>query len=59
MKKEEDNVVFIDSQNVNLGVRSCGWQLDWQRFAPGKIVRLDVMERKLQYKRKELQQDRS
>jgi uncharacterized LabA/DUF88 family protein len=23
---------FIDSQNVNLGVQSQGWKLDWQRF---------------------------
>lgn len=23
---------FIDSQNLNLGVRSCGWKLDWRKF---------------------------
>jgi hypothetical protein len=23
---------FIDSQNVNLGVKSQGWQLDWRKF---------------------------
>ncbi len=23
---------FIDSQNLNLGVRSLGWKLDWQKF---------------------------
>jgi uncharacterized LabA/DUF88 family protein len=23
---------FIDSQNLNLGVRSQGWQFDWQKF---------------------------
>lgn len=23
---------FIDSQNLNLGVRSQGWQLDWRKF---------------------------
>lgn len=23
---------FIDGQNVNLGVRSQGWQLDWRKF---------------------------
>jgi len=26
------NYAFIDSQNVNLGVRSLGWSLDWRRF---------------------------
>ena len=24
--------VFIDSQNLNLGVRSQGWNLDWRKF---------------------------
>jgi len=23
---------FIDSQNLNLGVRSLGWKLDWRKF---------------------------
>jgi len=23
---------FIDSQNLNLGVKSLGWQLDWRKF---------------------------
>lgn len=26
------NYAFIDSQNVHLGVRDQGWNLDWQRF---------------------------
>lgn len=26
------NAAFIDSQNVNLGVQSLGWKLDWKRF---------------------------
>ncbi len=29
MKK---NYAFIDSQNLNLGVRSQGWRLDWSKF---------------------------
>lgn len=28
----KDVYVFIDSQNVNLGVRSQGWRLDWRKF---------------------------
>ena len=34
MKKMRKNTVyaFIDSQNLNLGVRSQGWQLDWRKF---------------------------
>ena len=34
MKKVKKNTVyaFIDSQNLNLGVRSQGWQLDWRKF---------------------------
>jgi uncharacterized LabA/DUF88 family protein len=23
---------FVDSQNINLGVRSLGWKLDWRKF---------------------------
>jgi len=26
------NFAFIDSQNLNLGVRSLGWKLDWRKF---------------------------
>lgn len=25
-------VVFIDTQNVHLGIQSCGWLLDWAKF---------------------------
>jgi len=34
MKKAKKNTVyaFIDSQNLNLGVRSLGWRLDWRKF---------------------------
>ncbi len=30
--KKENNYAFIDSQNVNLSIRSLGWKLDWCRF---------------------------
>lgn len=26
------NYAFIDSQNLNLGVRSSGWDVDWRKF---------------------------
>ena len=26
------NYAFIDSQNVNLGIRELGWKLDWHKF---------------------------
>ncbi len=26
------NFAFIDSQNLNLGIKSLGWQLDWRKF---------------------------
>ncbi len=32
MKKFFSNYAFIDSQNLNLGVKSQGWQLDFERF---------------------------
>ncbi len=34
MKKKQKQVVyaFIDSQNVNLAIKSLGWTLDWRKF---------------------------
>jgi len=32
MRKQENNYAFIDSQNLNLGVRARGWELDFARF---------------------------
>ncbi|MEK7565985.1 MAG: NYN domain-containing protein [Patescibacteria group bacterium] len=31
-KKQKTIYAFIDSQNLNLGVRSQGWRLDWKKF---------------------------
>lgn len=32
MKKEPNNYAFIDSQNLNLGIQSLGWKLDFAKF---------------------------
>ena len=32
MQKKENNYAFVDSQNLNLGVKSQGWNLDFGRF---------------------------
>jgi len=32
MEKKENNYAFIDSQNLNLGVKSMGWDLDFKKF---------------------------
>ena len=32
MKKEENNFAFIDGQNLNLGIQSMGWKLNYHRF---------------------------
>lgn len=32
MNKPKSNYAFIDSQNLNLGIRSLGWQLDYKKF---------------------------
>lgn len=32
MKKPQANYAFIDSQNLNLGVRSLGWRLDYRKL---------------------------
>ncbi len=31
-KRKENNYAFIDSQNLNLGIQSLGWKLDFLRF---------------------------
>lgn len=32
MKKELTNYAFIDGQNLNLGIKSLGWKLDFKKF---------------------------
>lgn len=32
MRRKEKNYAFIDSQNLNLGIRDQGWRLDFARF---------------------------
>lgn len=32
MAVKQNNYAFVDSQNVNLAIRSQGWLLDWRRF---------------------------
>jgi uncharacterized LabA/DUF88 family protein len=32
MEKKENNYAFIDSQNVNLGVKELGWKLDFRKL---------------------------
>lgn len=31
-KSKKNTYAFIDSQNLNLGVQSLGWKLDWSKF---------------------------
>ena len=32
MKNKKENYAFIDSQNLNLGIKSQGWNLDFRKF---------------------------
>lgn len=32
MKKQGNNYAFIDSNNLNLAIKDCGWELDFARF---------------------------
>ncbi|MDI6800384.1 MAG: NYN domain-containing protein, partial [Actinomycetota bacterium] len=33
MKEEQNIYAFIDSQNLNLAIKDCGWELDFARFS--------------------------
>jgi hypothetical protein len=32
MLLKSGNYAFVDSQNLHRGIKSLGWELDWQRF---------------------------
>jgi len=32
MRKEENNYAFIDSNNLHLAIKDCGWEIDFKRF---------------------------
>ena len=32
MKNKQSNYAFVDSQNLNLSIRECGWELDFGKF---------------------------
>jgi len=32
MKRKENNYAFIDAQNLNLGIQSLGWKLNYKKF---------------------------
>lgn len=32
MRTKSNNYAFIDAQNVHLGIKSLGWDLDWRKF---------------------------
>ncbi len=32
MRKLANNYAFIDSQNLNLGIKKLGWKLDYRKF---------------------------
>ena len=36
------NYAFIDSQNINLGIRGDGWRIDWRKFRAYLTVEYEV-----------------
>lgn len=32
IKKDKPIFAFIDAQNIIMGVRDCGWDIDWEKF---------------------------
>ena len=53
MRVKFENYAFIDAQNLHRGIKSLGWDLDWERFrvylnsAKEKIVFIDNLEKLL------------
>ncbi len=43
-KIQKATYAFIDAQNLNLGVRSQGWKLDWRKFRQYLRNKYNVME---------------
>src|SRR3989344_5086926 len=41
MKKQQNNFAFIDSQNVNLGIQSMGWNIDLRNYNKALIITSD------------------
>lgn len=67
MQSKENNYAFIDSQNLNLSIKSLGWNLDFQkfrrylkekysallkRFPSEYIAFINDLKRKLSYKKR-------
>jgi len=44
----QNNYAFIDSQNLNLSIRSQGWVLDFRKMMP-RIVFMNNLRGKLEY----------
>lgn len=42
MEHRQNNYAFIDSQNLNLAIQDCGWNLDFQRFSEYIRARFSV-----------------
>ncbi|OIO48551.1 MAG: hypothetical protein AUJ34_02920 [Parcubacteria group bacterium CG1_02_41_12] len=44
MDQKQKNYAFIDSQNLNLAIRDCGWRLDFFKFRKYLADRFDVVK---------------
>ena len=44
MISKENNFAFIDSQNLNLGVKSMGWDLDFKKFRIYLMEKYNIKE---------------
>ncbi len=56
LKNQEKVDAFIDAQNLNLGVRSLGWKLDWRKSRLLRkfnhyVIRVDLLKGSLELKK--------
>ncbi|QQS19709.1 hypothetical protein IPL85_05595 [Candidatus Saccharibacteria bacterium] len=52
MNKKPIVYAFIDSQNLNLGIQTAGWKLDFRKFKPYLTNKfgVDALRHSLEYK---------
>ena len=44
MRRKQNNYAYIDSQNLNLGIKDLGWDLDFKKFRVYLLEKYSVVK---------------